>query len=287
METLSLRLFDESDIEFAHKLTMIEGWHLIKRDIERMLNYNPSGCFIAEMKGERVGHVFSVNYGNVGWIGLLIVRAEYRRKGIGKLLMEKAMSHLLSHKVQTIKLEAVPIIANLYRKLGFIDEYDSLRISGTSKKTASTSNLNLKPLKKEIIKEIAKFDAEYFGANRIKVLTSLYEDYPKTCFVSYEENKIAGYIICRKAEDGYRLGPWVCNPENPQTAKGLLTKCVEKLQQNMKIYAAVPTVNKMAVEILREFGFEQYSKGIRMHFGKELETEHAEGMFAISGPEKG
>jgi ribosomal protein S18 acetylase RimI-like enzyme len=287
MESSSIRLFKESDIEFAYEMTKIEGWNYPKEDIQRMFSYNPSSCFVAEVDGKRVGHVFSVKYGRLGWIGLLIVRAEYRKKGIGTLLMKEVMNHLLSGGVETVKLEAVSAIATIYRKLGFVDEYDSLRFLGVGRKIDSAANLNVKLLKKETVKKIAEFDAEYFGANRIKVLSSLCNDNPKLCFVSYAGSKLVGYIMCRRAEKGYRIGPWVCSPENPTVVKELLMKCVEAMGENVKLYVGVLAVNKKAVEILLDFGFEQYSRSIRMYFGKKLETECASGIFGIGGPEKG
>jgi GNAT superfamily N-acetyltransferase len=287
MESFALRQFKESDIKFAYEMTKIEGWNYPEKDIKRMLSYNPLGCFIAETDDERMGHVFSVNYGKLGWIGLLVVRAECREKGVGTALMKKAINHLLTNGVETIRLEAVSAIAIVYRKLEFVDEYDSLRFWGTNRKIDSATSSNVKPLKEEMIKEVARFDAEYFGANRINVLNSLYHDHPNSCFVSYAESKLVGYIMCRKAEEGYRVGPWVCNPENPQAARKLLTKRMETIEENEKLYVGVPAVNKKAVEILQNFGFEQYSKSIRMCFGKKLEAERASDIFAIGGPEKG
>jgi GNAT superfamily N-acetyltransferase len=37
--------------------------------------------------------VFTVNYGNLGWVGLLVVKAEYRKKGISTLLTQKAIDY--------------------------------------------------------------------------------------------------------------------------------------------------------------------------------------------------
>lgn len=287
MKSFTLRLFRESDIEFAYETTKIEEWNYRKKDIQRMFNYNPSGCFIAEMNGKQVGHVFSVNYGKLGWVGLLIVRVECRRKGVGTSLVKEAISHLLTGGVETVRLEAVPSIASVYRKLGFVDEYDSLRFSGISRKIASTSSSNVGLVKKETINEIAEFDAEYFGVNRIKVLSSLHHDNPELCFVSYAGSKLVGYIMCRRAEKGYRVGPWVCNPENFEAARELLMKCMDSIGENVKFYLGVPAVNKKVVEILQNFGFEQYSKSIRMYFRKKPETERVSGVFAIGGPEKG
>jgi hypothetical protein len=47
-----------------------------------------------------------------------------------------------------------------------------------------------------------------------------------------------------------------------------------------------PAPNQFAIEVLREFGFEQYSKSIRMRLGKKL-IERGNGVFAIGGPMKG
>jgi hypothetical protein len=60
-----------------------------------------------------------------------------------------------------------------------------------------------------------------------------------------------------------------------------------KIEENVRLYVGVPAVNEKAVEILQDFGFKQYSKSIRMLFGKELETEYVSGIFAIGGPEEG
>jgi ribosomal protein S18 acetylase RimI-like enzyme len=287
MEHLSIRLFKDKDIDFAYKLDVMEQWDDTRNDIKRMFNYEPYGCFIAEIKSKPVGHVFSISYGRVGWIGLLIVKPEYRRRGIGTLLTKRAANYLLSRKVKTIRLEAVSAIADSYRKLGFVDEYDSSRFVGASRKITSLSSYCVNCLKKEEITQLAKFDAEYFGANRSRVLNRLYQDNPRFCFVSRKGSKIAGYIMFRKTKSGYKIGPLMCNPENPEVARELLMECMETIGHNVKLYVGVPAVNEIAVEILQDFDFTQYSKSVRLYFGEKLETERVAGVFAIGGPEKG
>jgi len=288
LEHFFIRPFEEKDVAFAYKLDKIEQWGDTRNDIERMFSYEPAGCFVAEINGKPVGHVFSISYGHLGWIGLLIVKAEHRGKGIGTLLTKRAINYLLNKGVKTIRLEAVSKIVNLYQKLGFVDEYYSLRFKGVSNgKTAISLSSQITSLKREEITELAKFDAEHFGANRIKVLKRLYCTYSKFCFVSHLDSKIVGYIMSRKKETGYRIGPWICNPENPQVARELLMKCIAAIGQNVILYVGVPAVNKAAIEILHDFNLKQYSKSIRMYLGKKLETEQANGIFAIGGPEKG
>ena len=150
MEGCSIRPFKDEDIDFAYKLDLMEQWNHTINDIKRVLSFEPNGCFMAEIGGESVGHVFSVSYGRLGWIGFLIVKAEYRRRGTGTLLMKRAMNYLLSRKAKTIKLEAVSKIANLYRKLGFVDEFDSLRFTKTGGKITYMSSHGVKLLKNSV-----------------------------------------------------------------------------------------------------------------------------------------
>jgi ribosomal protein S18 acetylase RimI-like enzyme len=285
MERLSIRQFKKEDMEFAYEMTTEEEWNVTKGDIERMFNYEPDGSFIAEANGSRAGHVFVVTYGKLGWIGLLIVRAEHRRKGAGTLLMKRAIDYLLSCGVQTIDLDAVPEISDLYRRLGFTDKFDSLRFRGTCGKTIVDRNNSATRMEKEDIVEVAEFDARYFGADRTRVLTSLYQAHPRLCFVFRAGSDVAGYVMCRRAESGYYLGPFVSNSKH--VAGKLLTKCLERLALNARVYVGVPAVNQEAGHVLRGFGFKQYSKSLRMRFGKNLEIESQSGIYAIGGPMKG
>jgi len=116
-----------------------------------MLEYEPGSCFIAEVGGKPAGHVFSVSYGKLGWIGYVIVDVGHRGRGIGTMLMKKAMDYLLSRRVETIKLEAAPEIADFYRRLGFVEEYDSLRFVGRSRKTVSPRGEHVSRMKAEML----------------------------------------------------------------------------------------------------------------------------------------
>ena len=286
LEHFSIRKLEERDIDFAYKMTVVEKWNDRVEDIHRMLGYEPNGCFMAEADGRRAGHVFTVGYGKLGWIGLLIVKADYRRMGISRLLMEKAENYLLSQGVETIKLEAVPEISNLYRTLGFEDEYDSSRFMGTCRNISSSENASISLAQQKDMGELARFDAEYFGANRERVLTGLYQANPRLCLVSHIKSEIVGYIICRRALRGFKVGPWVCDTENPQAARRLLIECMNRLEAGAEVYVGVPAVNETAVKILQELGFEQFSKSIRMRLGKEFK-ECVKGVFAIGDPMKG
>lgn len=281
------RQLRKEDIEFAYELNKAETWNDRIEDLERMLEYEPEGCFLAEMNGIPVGHVFSVNYGKLGWVGLLIVVKAYRKMGVGRALMRIALRYLLKQGVETVKLEAVPEISKLYRDMGFIDEYDSLRFRATGIHSLAKERQSAVLMNANEIDEIAKFDSKYFGAERKRIITRLHQNCPQLCFVSRSDSKILGYIMCRRAESGYNIGPWVCTPERKDVATGLLATCLNEIESEAPIYIGVPATNESAAEILRRFGFSSYSKSIRMRFGQELQNENVEGIFGIGGPMKG
>lgn len=287
MRNVTVRQLAETDIGFAHEMTFVKQWNDRLEDIKRMFDFEPAGCFIAEVDKKSVGHAFAIRYGKLGWIGLLIVKTEYRRMGIGRLLMEKARGCLLECGAETVKLEAVPEISGLYRGLGFEDEYDSLRFKGINENLPVQSNGLIELMTERDLEELAKFDAGFFGADRIRVLAQLFQEYPQFCFVARSCSRIAGYVMCRKALVGCKLGPWVCDPGKPNVAKQLLVHCLTELEPRSEVFVGVPSVNTSSIRILEQLGFAKYSYSVRMRYGEPLKNECVKGVFAIGGPMKG
>ena len=286
MNDVCVRQFGKEDTDFAHKMTLTEEWNVTRNDVVRMFDFEPAGCFMAEVGGKPAGHVFAISYGLLGWIGLLIVSSVYRRKGIGSILMEKAVDYLLARDVETIKLDAVPEIAGLYRNFGFVEEYDSLRFMGTNEVAHVARNSSVQEIEPKMVASIVSFDADYFGAERTRVLSRLFDENPELSFVSHSGTSVVGYIACREAEVGYNIGPWVCKPNQQQIAEELLLTCLSRLETHAKVYVGLPWPNKSAIRVLSKHGFSQYSKSIRMTFGKRI-VEQPSGIFAIGGAMKG
>ena len=116
-KTILIRPWTQADIDYVTESVERERWGYTERDIERCWRLEPNGCFIAEVKREQVGHVFSIGYDKTGWIGLLIVNPECRGKGIGTILTKNAVNHLQKTGKVTIRLEAVEKAIPLYRRL--------------------------------------------------------------------------------------------------------------------------------------------------------------------------
>jgi len=265
-----------------------EGWGYTRRDMERCWRYEPNGCFIAEVDGEPVGHVFSICYGGMGWIGLLIVNPEARGRGIGAVLMQAAVDYLQRVGAETIRLEAVERAVPLYRRLGFREEFDSLRFSKRlERKEGQKAGLeSVFCMRESDVEEVARFDSRYFGADRLRVLLSLYRDQPETCFVARAGQRLLGYLMSRRVSGVNRVGPWVS--ADPDVAGRLLNACVEAVGgEGTELRLGMPVLNRDGVVLMEKMGFQLRSKSVRMVWGKPGHRGDVAGIFGIGGPEKG
>ncbi len=286
---VTIRLFEPKDVNFAAELIRQEKWGHTTKDVRRCWNFEPEGCFIAEQDGERVGHVFSVNYSTVGWIGLLIIQQSCRGQGIGTTLMRTAMNYLRNLGVEAIRLEAVPEAVTLYQRLGFKSEFDSLRFYRELKPGRTclqAKDEEIHQIKDDELEILGKFDAKCFGANRLKVLQGLYRDFPQHCLVARNDG-IMGYIMCRETDSGFWLGPWVCEEEHPEVARDLIVSFLHALKANSGLCVGIPAPNTMGIQLLEKLDFSLMSRSIRMFWGKPAYSGNAKENFGIGGPEKG
>lgn len=291
---LKIRALTPDDIDYVTDSVNREKWGYTRSDVHRCYLYEPEGWFIAESEGKPVGHVFSISYGKLGWIGLLVVDRKHRLKGIGATLMNTAIEYLKKRNVQTIKLEAVPEAVNFYRQLGFTEEFDSLRLrlslqtQTRGEGAEKTETTTVRPLQKNDVSTLVKFDQAYFGANREKVLTNLLNDFPQHCFIAEDGEETVGYIMARETASSYMIAPWICIPQKASVAVELFQACRASLgTRHTEIRVGTPAANKTAISQLHSLGFETYSKSIRMRLGANLTTENVKGVFAIAGPHKG
>jgi len=285
--SVEIRVWKQADLAYVAESVSREGWGHTRRDVERCWKLEPNGCFIAESEDQPVGHVFSVTYGKIGWIGLLIVNSEKRGLGIGAALMEAAVNYLEENGAKTIKLEAVEKAAPLYRRLGFVDESDSLRYCGMP---VHEAHLNIEgfvsPIRKDDIREIAEFDAQHFGANRLSVLKSLHSDFSQYCFAAKENQRMEGYIMARKTLDRLWIGPWVCNDSRvAQRLSNTLFKSVRKEDERLRL--GFPALNMNARKLVEELGFQLVGKSIHMIRGDRKNQGDVTRIYGIGGPEKG
>jgi len=286
---IRLRKLIQKDIEFVTQLCRLEGWDKSPQEIERYMECEPDGCFIAEVDGKPAGHVFSINYGKVGWIGLFIVHPHHRKKGLGTKLMTKAIEHLHKQGTKIIQLDALLRSIDFHKKLGFKEEFESYRFKTRIRKVTYSNpskEFKIKSISEADLPQISELDFHYFGSDRKKVLQRFYRDFPEFSFVAVDSEPV-GYIMCRKSSAGFKIGPWICDPRKPKVAKALLLVCMQRLEQNVSLTLGIPAINQQAVEIVRDLNFVSIESRLRMRLGRFDKIGNIAGVFAIGDPGKG
>jgi ribosomal protein S18 acetylase RimI-like enzyme len=273
---LTVRLFHESDIGFALAQTTREGWDCTAATFALHLAHDGDGCFIAEVDGKKAGMVTTTRYRRTGWIGNLIVPPERRGLGIGSRLMEHAIRHLEHAGIATIRLEADPMGINIYRKLGFADEFDSPRFRREPGSTPGARSAV--PLPDADLGVVAAFDEQNFGDDRTGLLRLLHAG----AFASWrapESRRLGGYLMVQPAQAGARLGPWVASDVG---VAGVLLDAALGSFGNRAMILAVPGPNLACRELLASRGFFETPSSLRMVRGPDVGRGRPENVYALA-----
>jgi ribosomal protein S18 acetylase RimI-like enzyme len=98
-----------------------------KEGISFYLKRNPNTCFIAKDEGKIAGVILSGHDGRRGFIYHTTVAASQRRKGIGKKLVDLALSALREegiNKVALVVFKKNELGNKFWKELGFIERED-------------------------------------------------------------------------------------------------------------------------------------------------------------------
>jgi ribosomal protein S18 acetylase RimI-like enzyme len=203
---LRIREMTPADIDFATGLTHAAGWASEGQDVfAGFLEHDAPGCFIAEAGRERAGICVATKYVKNGFIGELIVKQPLRILGIGQMLFDKALEHLLAGCMENIYLDGDLNAVSFYESRGFKKVCRSLRFRGRIKGKKHTQ---VRRLRLEDIDTLCAMDRELFGDDRGFFLRRRAENFPGLCLVAEKEGRLSGWIMARPGDGVLAVGPW-------------------------------------------------------------------------------
>src|SRR5690606_34514439 len=186
-----------------------EGWNPGVADL-RIARQSDRDAFIAlrEPGGALAGggSIFSYD-GRFGFMGLFIMRADLRNKGIGAVLWHWRRDRLRERLAPgtAIGMDGVYDMVPFYERGGFRPAYRHLRVAGMAAHAAMDPVVVF--LDKADLEEITLYDRPFFPVPRTRFLQQ-WSGQPGAHLAALHENGVlAGYGVARPCRVGFKIGP--------------------------------------------------------------------------------
>lgn len=233
-------------------------------EIRRYLALEPNHWILGLYRGEPAGVLGATDYGPFAYLGMMTVRREFQRKGVGTALMTQVMAWAESARKDLLRLDATDAGYPLYRRFGFqvVDQAAAYRpcLVPWANRTAGTTD-NVRELTLDDLPEAAGMDRPIFGADRTHLFEALLRDFPGRFLGAFDSSgRIEGFLVAQNR----RLGPWVARTS---AAAEALLGFAGTLPFPGKPMAVVPGMNSDARELLGRFGFDVERESRQMQWG--------------------
>lgn len=253
-----IRTMMRADIADCMRLKEAAGWNQTEQDWANVLAIEPRGCWVAEVDGVVAGSTTAVCWGReLAWIGMVLVLPEFRRQGIARALMDRAMQYCREREVGCVKLDATDMGRPLYEQFGFVEECLIERWRADS--LTLPIEEGPKPVPPRSTGEILDLDRKAFGADRGALLRMLIGQHPEECLAIE-----GGFAMSRPGSNARFLGP--CIAPDADTARRLIAAVTRRYPQQPWFWDLLPD-NHAAMELASELGFTTRRKLFRMGVG--------------------
>ena len=258
---LEIRTMRRDEVAFAIDLAAQEGWNPGLHDAECFYAADPNGFLIGESAGEPIGCISAVSYGGrYGFIGLYIVRPEFRGRGYGLRLWQAAIARLAGHN---IGLDGVVAQQPNYARSGFRLAYRNVRYGGRVNRAVIHASIG--PADDAELSAIAELDRHVFPERRDAFLRAWLSQSDGGAYVAGNGRPLTGYAVVRKCREGWKIGPLVA--DEPATAQRLYDAASAHAGAGETIFLDVPEANGAAQTLAASRGLAPVFETARMYTG--------------------
>ena len=162
-DTYLIRTMKREEVAMAVDWAAQEGWNPGLHDAACYISTDPNGFFIGLLDDVPVATISAIRYGaSFGFLGLYIVKPEYRGKGYGLRLWEAGLKYL---EGRNIGLDGVVAQQDNYQKSGFKPAYRNVRYEGIGGGTPP-ADPGIKALSSLPFEAVESFSRAFFPEDR-------------------------------------------------------------------------------------------------------------------------
>ena len=218
-----------------HLLTMRAGWNQTDRDINRMIDMDPKGTFVAKVSGDgfdlpvATASVLPLGRDNT-WIGMILVHPELRRQGIANYMMQHCVKYAIDSGKIINGLDATPMGNTVYGAVGYVNAFRIWRSVYELKEFESrTHDQNrVQPMQEKDLADVIRYDASSW-IERELIMSELFKDGGEGgCFVHRDDSGLVrGFCFTRPGRIRPFVGPFLADTD--EIAAGLLAAASKHL----------------------------------------------------------
>lgn len=265
VEDLAFEPLDRAGVATLVAWAAKEGWNPGVHDVDLFYETDPNGFFGYFLDDELIGGGSLVSYGGAfGFMGLFIVKPEFRSQGIGRQLWLHRRDHLLSRLKEgaSIGMDGVVDMQPFYNKGGFEIAFRDERYEAVGRSFSISPFVS--SMREADFPEVSGLDLECFGFARPDFLRAWLAQPDARSFVYRNASGFQGFTLMRKTQVGYKIGPLFA--ASLEVAKDLYEACLDSARGE-PVYLDIPVSNPDAISLVREYGAEYVFECARMYYG--------------------
>jgi GNAT superfamily N-acetyltransferase len=261
------------------------GWNQIEADWRLMLRLG-RGLGVSTADGRLVATSIMLPYERrFAWISMVLVTESFRRRGIAKRLLQRAVDDLVGGGYVPL-LDATPAGREVYVQLGFEDCWGMQRLASSAGQAPTSAPIDDIEVRRHVPDDwtrVLKFDHAVFGADRSGILRNLAGRVPHAALIAERAGRFCGASFARDGRVATQIGPVIAADE--ATALALIAAALAKVPD--PVFIDVPDRHARIAAWLRATGFAPQRSLTRMARGRNRAFDDLDRLFAIAGPELG
>lgn len=266
IEDLEFRKLNFQDLVTLVEWARNEGWNPGSNDAEVFWATDPNGFYGYFYKDDLFAGGAIISYNNeFGFMGLFIVKPEFRALGIGRKLWYQRRDLLLKRLTpnSSIGMDGVVDMQKFYQKGGFHIHFKDERYENIGRSFQLDTNIS--KIHEEDLEDIIQYDQQCFGFQRPQFLNPWIKLAGNKNFKYSENNQLKGFCIVRKVNFGYKIGPLFA--DNADIAEELYKACLNSVIGE-SIFIDIPMINEEAILLVNKYHAKYVFECARMYHGQ-------------------
>lgn len=285
-DNFSFGVMQDHEAELLNEWAKIEGWNPGLSDQKVARDYDPEAFIALRKYDEFIGGGSIISYGGLyGFMGLFIMRQDYRGKGLGAKLWQYRRDRLLSRlqPKAAIGMDGVFNMAPFYARGGFSLSHRDLRYEGIAKGSKGSKASNATALTNIDFETLVAYDNKHFPVQRSQFIGAWVNQKGVIGYAVLKNDILVGYGIARPCHQGFKIGPLFAN--STTIAESILSSLLADIKGEL-VQIDIPEPNIAALNLAKKFNLDESFGCARMYLGN-LGAQPLQNIYSVTSYEFG